>query len=66
MVEKMSNNEKTLLNLWKSLESKKNRDDLLFQAEMMVRAQEAFKADFGLTKPAAPEFFGTDGGKPAA
>ena len=55
-----------LMELWKRLESKKSQDDLLFQAETMVRAQEAFKADYGLTKSEAPDFFRPDSGKPAA
>jgi hypothetical protein len=62
---KMTDKEKRLLGLFKGFESEKNRDDLIFQAETMVRAQEAMKADYGLAGLDAPLFNGADG-KPAA
>jgi hypothetical protein len=56
---KITEREKALLALFRKIETPKNRDDLLFQAETMVRAQEALKADYGLMGPDAPLFNGT-------
>jgi hypothetical protein len=55
---KMTDREKGLVGLFRKLESKKCRDDVIFQAEAMVRAQEALKADYGLVGPDAPLFNG--------
>jgi phosphoribosylamine-glycine ligase len=67
---KMTDREKGLLGLFRRLESEKSRDDVIYQAEAMVRAQEALKADYGLVGPDAPLFNGiaapAGGGKPAA
>jgi phosphoribosylamine-glycine ligase len=66
---KMTNDEKKLLGLTRKLENQKCREDLIYQAEAMVRAQEALKADYGLVGPDAPLFNGIGsgaGGKPAA
>jgi hypothetical protein len=65
---KMTEREKGLLGLFRKLESEKCRDDVIYQAEAMVRAQEALKADYGLVGPDAPLFSGVGpgGGKPAA
>jgi len=38
-----------LWSLYSSLESPKSKKDLLFQAEVMVRAQEALKEDYGIS-----------------
>jgi hypothetical protein len=46
---KVTDQEKGLLGLFRRLESKKSQDDLIFQAEAMVRAQDALRADYGLT-----------------
>jgi hypothetical protein len=65
---KMTEREKGLVGLFRKLESEKCRDDVIYQAEAMVRAQEALKADYGLMGPDAPLFngLGPTGGKPAA
>jgi phosphoribosylamine-glycine ligase len=64
----MTDREKRLMGLFRGLESKKTQDDVIFQTEAMVRAQEALKADYGLVGPDAPLFngIGSGGGKPAA
>jgi len=59
MPSKMTDQEKTLLGLCRRLESDKSRDDLVFQAQTMVRAQDAMKEDYGLVGPDAPFFNGT-------
>jgi hypothetical protein len=51
--------EKKLVGLFRKLESQKCGDDLLFQAETMVRAQEALKQDYGIMGADAPLFNGT-------
>jgi hypothetical protein len=66
---KMTEREKGLLGLFRKLESEKCRDDVIYQAEAMVRAQEALKADYGLVGLDAPLFNSqgpAGGGKPAA
>jgi hypothetical protein len=45
---------KRLLEGFRQLESKKSQDDMIFQAESMVRSQEALKEDYGLTGQAPP------------
>jgi hypothetical protein len=55
----MTDVEKKLLGLTRKLESQKCREDLVYQAETMVRAQEALKTDYGLVGPDAPLFNGT-------
>ena len=55
---------KKLQELFEKIESEKNRDDLLFQAETVLRAQEALKADYGLVGKDAPLFNGV-GAMPA-
>jgi hypothetical protein len=54
----MTDREKGLVGLFRKLESEKSQDDVIFQAEAMVRAQEALKADYGLVGPDAPLFNG--------
>ena len=61
---KITEQEKGLLELFRKLEGQKNRDNLLFQAETMFRAQEALKADYGLLGPDATLFNGA-GAMPA-
>jgi len=53
---KMTEKEKGLIGLFKKLESDKCKNDLIFHAEAMVRAQEALKADYGLVGPDAALF----------
>ena len=66
---KMTDREKQLLGLFRGLEIEKTQDDIIYQTEAMVRAQEALRADYGLVGPDAPLFNGlgpAGGGKPAA
>jgi hypothetical protein len=49
---RITNEEKKLLGIVRKLESPKCREDLIYQAEAMVRAQTALKMDYGL--PAKP------------
>jgi hypothetical protein len=56
---KLTDEEKKLIEITRKLESQKCRNDLIFQGEAMVRAQEALKADYGLMGPDAPLFNGT-------
>jgi hypothetical protein len=56
---KMTDKEKKLLGLTRRLESQKCQEDLIYQAEAMVRAQEALRADYGLMGPDAALFNGT-------
>jgi hypothetical protein len=58
----MTSDEKKLLDVARRLESQKCREDLMWQAEAMVRAQEALKADYGLMGPDAPQFNGPGAG----
>jgi hypothetical protein len=44
----MTEREKGLLGLFRRLESEKIQDDVIYQTEAMVRAQEALRADYGL------------------
>jgi hypothetical protein len=53
---KMTDKEKRFIGLFQKLESEKTREDLICQAEAMVRAQEALKADYGLVGLDAPLF----------
>ncbi|GHV90411.1 hypothetical protein AGMMS50268_09140 [Spirochaetia bacterium] len=55
---KLTEGEKRLFETCQKLESQKCREDLIFYAEAMVRAQEALKADYGLVGPDAPLFNG--------
>jgi hypothetical protein len=56
---KLTDKEKRLLGAFGRLESEKTQDDVIYQAEAMVRAQEALRADYGLVGPDAPLFNGT-------
>ena len=56
---KLTEKQKSLLAVFRQLESEKIQDDLIFQAETAFRAQEALKADYGLMGPDAPLFNGT-------
>jgi hypothetical protein len=55
---KITDREKGILAAFRRLESEKSRDDVLFLAEVMVRAQEALKEDYGLVGLDAPLFNG--------
>jgi hypothetical protein len=55
----MTDKEKGLLLLFRKLESEKSREDVIFQAEAMVRAQEALREDYGLSGLGTPLFNGT-------
>jgi hypothetical protein len=55
----LTEKQKSLLAVFRQLESEKIQDDLIFQAETMFRAQEALKADYGLVGSDAPLFNGT-------
>jgi hypothetical protein len=57
-VMRITNEEKRLLDLTRKLESPKCREDLVYQAEAMVRAQEALKMDYGLIGADLPLFNG--------
>jgi hypothetical protein len=46
----ITNQEKGLLELYRKLESQRNRNDVIFQIDAMVRAQEALRADYGLDR----------------
>jgi hypothetical protein len=61
----LSQDEKTLLGLYRKIEGKKSRADLILQGQLIVQAQEALKADYGLLGPDATLFNGKNG-KPAA
>ncbi|MDR3138451.1 MAG: hypothetical protein LBT95_02130 [Treponema sp.] len=56
---KLTEKQKTLLAIFRQLESEKSQDDVIYQTEAMVRAQEALRADYGLVGPDAPLFNGT-------
>jgi hypothetical protein len=56
---RITDKEKGLVELFRKLESERSQNDVIFQTETMVRAQEAFKADYGLVGPDAPLFNGT-------
>jgi hypothetical protein len=56
---KLTDQEKSLLTLFKRIEGEKGRNDLLFQAETMVRAQEAMRNDYGLMGQDAALFNGS-------
>jgi hypothetical protein len=45
---KITEKQKKLAKIFKQLEGKKTQDDLIFQAETMLRAQKALKEDYGL------------------
>ena len=54
----LTGKEKRLLEAFGKLESEKSREDVIFQAVAMVRAQDARRADYGLFGPDAPLFNG--------
>jgi hypothetical protein len=58
---RLTDKEKRLLGAFGKLKSEKSREDVLFQAEAMVRAQEALRADYGL---AGLDVFGEAGAVP--
>jgi hypothetical protein len=55
---KMTKEEKSLLGLFREMESRASKDELTALAGAMVRAQRALKADYGLTGRDAPSFNG--------
>jgi len=55
-MKKITEKGKKLLELFEKIEGEKSRADLLYQAETMLRAQEALKADYGLIGPDATLF----------
>jgi hypothetical protein len=54
----MTEQEKGLLGLFRKVESRKNREDVLFHTQAILRAEEAFWEDYGLVGPDAPLFNG--------
>jgi hypothetical protein len=54
----ISKDENTLLELYRKIEGERNRADLILQGQIIVRAQEALKADYGLVGQDAPLFNG--------
>jgi hypothetical protein len=56
---KLTDMERTLVETSRKLESQKCREDLVFQCEVMAQAQDALKADCGLTGLDAPLSNGT-------
>jgi hypothetical protein len=56
---KMTDKEKKFLELYRALESKACKEDLIRQASAMVLAQEALKADYELAERDAPMFNGS-------
>jgi hypothetical protein len=55
---KMTEQEKGLLGLFRKVESCKNREDVLFHAQAILRAEEALREEYGLVGPDAPLFNG--------
>jgi hypothetical protein len=48
MMMEMTDKEKELLELFRKVESEKNRNNVIFHTELVVRVQEAFKEDYAL------------------
>jgi hypothetical protein len=59
VIMRMTDEDKRLIKTARKLETRNLREMLIFQAETMVRAQEALKADYGLVGPDALLFNGT-------
>jgi hypothetical protein len=55
---KLTDEDRRLIETARKLEGRNLREMLMFQAETMVRAQEALKGDYGLMGPDAPLFNG--------
>ena len=55
---RLTDMEKRLLAAFGRLESEKSREDVIFQATAMVRAQDALRDDYGLAGQDAPRFNG--------
>lgn len=50
----MTEQERRLLDAFRSLSGERGRDEVIYQAEIMVRAQEALRADCGLPPESGP------------
>jgi hypothetical protein len=55
----MTEQEKGLLGLFRKVESRKNREDVLFYTQAILKAEDALREDYGLVGPDAPLFNGT-------
>jgi hypothetical protein len=56
---KMTEQEKGLVGLFRQVEGRKNREDVLFYTQAILRAEDALREDYGLVGPDAPLFNGT-------
>jgi hypothetical protein len=63
---KMTEQEKGLLGLFRQVESRKNREDVLFHVQAIVKAEDALREDYGLVGPDATLFNGTGAAVPGA
>jgi hypothetical protein len=55
---KMTDQEKGLLGLFRQVESRKNRESVLFHVQAVLMAEDALREDYGLAGPDAPLFNG--------
>jgi hypothetical protein len=55
---KQTEQEKGLLALFRRVESRKNREDVLFHVQAILKAEDALREDYGLVGPDAPLFNG--------
>jgi hypothetical protein len=56
---KMTEQEKGLMGLFRQVESHKNREDVLFYTQAILKAENALREDYGLVGPDMPLFNGT-------
>jgi hypothetical protein len=56
---KMTEQEKGLVGLFRKVESRKNREDVLFYTQAILKAEDALREDYGLLGPDATLFNGT-------
>jgi hypothetical protein len=56
---KMTEQEKGLVGLFRQVESRRNREDVLFHVQAILKAENALREDYGLMGPDAPLFNGT-------
>jgi hypothetical protein len=52
---KMTEREERFLVAFRRLENERSRDDVIFRTEMMLRVQDALKADYGLYTKEPPK-----------
>jgi hypothetical protein len=45
---KMTDQEKSLLGLFRQVESRKNREDVMFHVQAILKAEDALREDYGL------------------